>query len=205
MARSVSPLVGRCLRTALPRPPTANPRPSSSRAVHAIPARAPLFPLPLPPPFSALFVTPVCGHHHPFLSLRYLSVTHLLFLLSFSPSSRGALPSFLLSLRPSGTGLSHTINRFSTTNYGLSSRFGIGLLHPPPFLFSLWRPLVASLPPLFLLPFWLPPVASPLGGLATMWSAEDVLDGQRQRVDIPPHARTADKGLLQESLEEDLG
>ena len=133
MARSVSPLVGRCLRTALPRPPTANPRPSSSRAVHAIPARAPLFPLPLPPPFSARFVTPVCGHHHPFLSLRYLSVTHLLFLLSFSPLSRGALPSFLLSLQPSGTGLSHTINRFSTTNYGLSSRFGIGLSHPSPF------------------------------------------------------------------------
>ena len=34
---------------------------------------------------------------------------------------------------------------------------------------------------------------------------EEMLDGQRQRVDIPAHARTADKGLLQESLEEDLG
>ena len=36
-----------------------------------------------------------------------------------------------------------------------------------------------------------------LGGLATPWSAEKVLDGQHQRVDIPAHARSAHKGLLQ--------
>ena len=43
-----------------------------------------------------------------------------------------------------------------------------------------------------------------LGGLATPWSAEDQLDGQHQRVDIPCHARTAHYGLLQKRLEEDL-
>ena len=34
--------------------------------------------------------------------------------------------------------------------------------------------------------------------------AEEVLDGQHQRVDIPAHARTAHKGILQKILEEDL-
>ena len=37
-----------------------------------------------------------------------------------------------------------------------------------------------------------------------LWSAEEVLDGQRQRVDIPAHARAALKGLMQKRLEEDL-
>ena len=37
-----------------------------------------------------------------------------------------------------------------------------------------------------------------------LWSAEEMLDGQRQRVDIPAHARAAHKGLLQKRLEEDL-
>ena len=36
-----------------------------------------------------------------------------------------------------------------------------------------------------------------LGGWATPWSPEEILDGQHQRVDIPAHARTARKGLLQ--------
>ena len=43
-----------------------------------------------------------------------------------------------------------------------------------------------------------------LGGWATPWSAEEMLDEQRHRVDIPAHARTAHKGLMQERLEEDL-
>ena len=43
-----------------------------------------------------------------------------------------------------------------------------------------------------------------LGGWATPWSAEEMLDGQHQRVDIPVHARAAHKGLLQKRLEEDL-
>ena len=42
------------------------------------------------------------------------------------------------------------------------------------------------------------------GGWATPWSAEEMLDGQHQRVDIPAHARFAHKGLLQKRLEEDL-
>ena len=49
-----------------------------------------------------------------------------------------------------------------------------------------------------------PVVASPnrasghLGGWwATPWSAEEMLDGQHQTVDIPALARTAHKGLLQ--------
>ena len=42
------------------------------------------------------------------------------------------------------------------------------------------------------------------GGWATPWSAEEMLDGKHQRVDIPAHARTANKGLLQKRLEEDL-
>ena len=33
---------------------------------------------------------------------------------------------------------------------------------------------------------------------------EKVLDGQYQRVDIPAHARTAPKGLLQKRLEKDF-
>ena len=35
-------------------------------------------------------------------------------------------------------------------------------------------------------------------------SAEEMLDGQHQRVEIRAHARTAHKGLLQEILEGDL-
>ena len=38
----------------------------------------------------------------------------------------------------------------------------------------------------------------------TAWSAEELLDGQYQRVDISAHARPAHKGLLQKRLEEDL-
>ena len=36
------------------------------------------------------------------------------------------------------------------------------------------------------------------------WSAEEMLDGQHQKLDIPARARTAHKGLLQKRLEEDL-
>ena len=43
-----------------------------------------------------------------------------------------------------------------------------------------------------------------LGRWTTPWSAEEMLDGQHQRVDIPAHARTTHKGLLQERLKEDL-
>ena len=43
-----------------------------------------------------------------------------------------------------------------------------------------------------------------LGGWATPWSAEEMLDGQHQRVDIPAYARIAHSGLLQKRLEEDL-
>ena len=43
-----------------------------------------------------------------------------------------------------------------------------------------------------------------IGGWATPWSAEEMLDGQHQRVDVPAYARTAYKGLLQKRLEEDL-
>ena len=39
---------------------------------------------------------------------------------------------------------------------------------------------------------------------ATPWSAEETLEGQHQRVDIPAHARTSHKGLLQKRLEEEL-
>ena len=35
-----------------------------------------------------------------------------------------------------------------------------------------------------------------LGGWVTLWSAEEMLDGQLQRMDIPAHARTVYKGLL---------
>ena len=37
-----------------------------------------------------------------------------------------------------------------------------------------------------------------------LWSAEEMLDGQNQRVDIPANARTFNKDLLQERLEKDL-
>ena len=43
-----------------------------------------------------------------------------------------------------------------------------------------------------------------LGGWVTPWSAEEMLDGQHQRVDSPAYARPAHKGLLQKRLEEDL-
>ena len=43
-----------------------------------------------------------------------------------------------------------------------------------------------------------------LGGWVKLWSAEEMLDGQHQKVDIPNHARTAHKGLLLKRLEEDL-
>ena len=36
------------------------------------------------------------------------------------------------------------------------------------------------------------------------WLAEEMLDAQHQRVDIPAHARTVHKGLLRKRLEEDL-
>ena len=37
-----------------------------------------------------------------------------------------------------------------------------------------------------------------------LYNAEEKLDRQHRRVDIPAHARTAHKGLLQKRLEEDL-
>ena len=43
-----------------------------------------------------------------------------------------------------------------------------------------------------------------LGGWVKPWSAEEVLDGQHQRVDIPAHARTAHNGLFQKRLDENL-
>ena len=43
-----------------------------------------------------------------------------------------------------------------------------------------------------------------LGGWEMLWSAEEMLDGQHQRVDIPARARTAHKGLPQKRLEADL-
>ena len=43
-----------------------------------------------------------------------------------------------------------------------------------------------------------------LGGWVTLGSAEEMLDGQHQRVDNLARARTADKGLLQKRPEEDL-
>ena len=42
-----------------------------------------------------------------------------------------------------------------------------------------------------------------LGGWVTLWSAQEMLDGQHQRVNIPANARTAHKGLLQKRLEKD--
>ena len=43
-----------------------------------------------------------------------------------------------------------------------------------------------------------------LGEWVTPLSAEEMVDGQHQRVEIPAHASTAHKGLLQKRLEEDL-
>ena len=43
-----------------------------------------------------------------------------------------------------------------------------------------------------------------LGGSATPWLAEELLDGQRQSMDSLTHARTAHNGFLQKRLEEDL-
>ena len=43
-----------------------------------------------------------------------------------------------------------------------------------------------------------------LEGCATSRSAEKMLDGQRQRVDIPAHAKTTHKGLRQKRLEDDF-
>ena len=43
-----------------------------------------------------------------------------------------------------------------------------------------------------------------LGVWMMPWSAKEMQDGQHQRVDIPAHARTTHKGLLQKRLEEDL-
>ena len=43
-----------------------------------------------------------------------------------------------------------------------------------------------------------------LWGWTTLWSAEETLNGQHQRVDFPVHAKTAHKGLLQKRMEEDL-
>ena len=43
-----------------------------------------------------------------------------------------------------------------------------------------------------------------LGGWVTPWSAEGMLDGQHQRVDIPTRTSTAHKGLQQRRLEENL-
>ena len=37
-----------------------------------------------------------------------------------------------------------------------------------------------------------------------LWSAQEILDGQHQRVDIPAHARTAHNGLLQKTQEGNL-
>ena len=41
-------------------------------------------------------------------------------------------------------------------------------------------------------------------GWVVPWLAEEMLDGEHQRVDIPARVRTAHKGLLLKRLEEDL-
>ena len=46
--------------------------------------------------------------------------------------------------------------------------------------------------------------AEHLGELATPWLAEEMLDGQRQRMEIPAHARIAHNGLRKNCLEKDL-
>ena len=40
--------------------------------------------------------------------------------------------------------------------------------------------------------------------VAMPWRAEEVLDGQCQRVDVPTHARTAYDGLPQNRLKQDI-
>ena len=47
-------------------------------------------------------------------------------------------------------------------------------------------------------------LASDPGWRTSPWSAEEMLDEQHQRVDIPAHARIANTGLLQKTLEDDL-
>ena len=42
------------------------------------------------------------------------------------------------------------------------------------------------------------------GGRSTLWLAEEMLDGQRERVDFTAQTRAAHKGLLQKGLEENL-
>ena len=52
--------------------------------------------------------------------------------------------------------------------------------------------------------------ASPKPSFGAPWRvgdavvAEEMLDGQQEKVDIPVHARTAHKGFLQKRVEEDL-
>ena len=43
-----------------------------------------------------------------------------------------------------------------------------------------------------------------LGGRSTLWSAEEMLERQRQRADIPVHAKTAHNGLPHKRLDENL-
>ena len=43
-----------------------------------------------------------------------------------------------------------------------------------------------------------------LGGWATPWSVEKMLDEQHQKVDTPAHARTAQKDFLKKRREQDL-
>ena len=52
-------------------------------------------------------------------------------------------------------------------------------------------------------PWWVGDHGTLVGG-AMPWSAEKMLDGQRQRVDIPVYAKPAYDGLPQKRLEEDL-
>ena len=42
------------------------------------------------------------------------------------------------------------------------------------------------------------------GGGGKQWLAEQILDRQRQRVDIPAHVKTAHNGLPRKRLKEDL-
>ena len=48
------------------------------------------------------------------------------------------------------------------------------------------------------------PSSGHLGEGATLWSAEEMLNGEHQVADILAHARTAHKGLLQKRLGQDL-
>ena len=43
-----------------------------------------------------------------------------------------------------------------------------------------------------------------LGGWATPWSAEEMLDGQLERVDIIAYATTVHNGILHKRLEKDI-